>query len=475
MSEVTGRLVEFVDALRSKGINVGPSETIDAAAAIEVLGFDNRDVLREGLAATLVRRGGQRDVFDQTFDLYFPRASGTSHVAQHNPEQELELEQLRELLAMAFAEADPRTLDQIAQIAVEFLGQVGVPDTDTAGWSAYQTLDRLAPQTLIAVALAMRGEQGAGEGSGSGSGSGGGQGGGSQPGFADRLARDEVRQAVEAFREMVAAEARRRTAEVRGRQLVTQHAVRTGGNQIDFLSANRHELEELRRQVQPLARKLATRMATKRRRRRRGPIDVRRTVRRSMGTGGIPIKPVYMKPKPSRPELVLLCDVSGSVAGFSQFTMLLVQALSSQFSKVRVFAFVNAMADVTEIVKDSSGSAGSELAERLTHEARVTNWHTSSDYGSAFVEFGQNFMDVVGHRTAVVILGDARNNNQKPHSDVLHQISARSKRTFWLNPEHPSRWGLGDSEAKHYGEIVPMYQCSNIDQLSNFITKLLPV
>ena len=274
---------------------------------------------------------------------------------------------------------------------------------------------------------------------------------------------------------MVAAEARRRTAEVRGRQLVTQHAVRTGGNQIDFLSANRHELEELRRQVQPLARKLATRMATKRRRRRRGPIDVRRTVRRSMGTGGIPIKLVYMKPKPSRPELVLLCDVSGSVAGFSQFTMLLVQALSSQFSKVRVFAFVNAMADVTEIVKDSSGSAGSELAERLTHEARVTNWHTSSDYGSAFVEFGQNFMDVVGHRTAVVILGDARNNNQKPHSDVLHQISARSKRTFWLNPEHPSRWGLGDSEAKHYGEIVPMYQCSNIDQLSNFITKLLPV
>ena len=82
MSEVTGRLVEFVDALRSKGINVGPSETIDAAAAIEVLGFDNRDVLREGLAATLVRRGGQRDVFDQTFDLYFPRASeiGRAHV-----------------------------------------------------------------------------------------------------------------------------------------------------------------------------------------------------------------------------------------------------------------------------------------------------------------------------------------------------------------------------------------------------------
>src|SRR5690606_13322205 len=135
----------------------------------------------------------------------------------------------------------------------------------------------------------------------------------------------------------------------------------TGGNQIDFLSANPHELEELRRTVQPLARKLATRLSTKRRRRRRGPIDIRRTVRRSMGTGGIPIRPVYVKPRPSRPELVLLCDVSGSVAGFSQFTMLLVQALSAQFTKVRVFAFVNAMDEVTDIVKDSTGAAGTQL------------------------------------------------------------------------------------------------------------------
>ena len=474
MTEVVDRLVGFVEALRSKGINVGPSETIDAAAAVEVLGFDDRELVKEGLAATLIRRGGQRDVFDQTFDLFFPKAVGAPSATLQFEVDDVEVSDIRALLAMALAEADLRALEHIAEIAVDFLGRVGQEGTNTAGWSAFQTLERLAPSTLIVPALEMRtrSSQGAGD---SGGASQQGSSGTGEPAFAERVARDEVRQAVEAFREMVAAEARRRTAEVRGRELVTQHAVRTGGNQIDFLSANQHELEELRRSVQPLARKLASRLAAKRRRRRRGPIDIRRTVRKSMGTGGIPIKPIYVKPRPSRPELVLLCDVSGSVSGFSQFTMLLVQALSAQFTKVRVFAFVNAMAEVTDIVKESTGAGGSELAHRLTHEARVTNWHSSSDYGSALVEFEENFASAVGPRTAVVILGDARNNNQKPHFEALHAIAARSKRTFWLNPEHPSRWGLGDSDALEYGEIVPMYQCSNIDQLSNFITKLLPV
>src|SRR5690606_27800748 len=128
------------------------------------------------------------------------------------------------------------------------------------------------------------------------------------------LARDEIRRGVDAFREMVQSEARRRSAELRGRSLVAKHAVRNSQDRVDFLTANRQQLEELRRQVQPLARVLATRLSARRRRRRRGAIDMRRTLRRAMGTGGVPMRPVYEKPRPSRPELVLLCDVSGSVA-----------------------------------------------------------------------------------------------------------------------------------------------------------------
>lgn len=465
MSAPEARLVEFVEALRSKGVRAGPAETIDAAAVMQVLGLDDRSTLREGLAAALVRRGGQRDVFDQTFDLFFPSGIGTPQVAQDI--DEMDVEQLRALIQFALAETDLRALEDIARIAVDVLGPVG--EGDFQGWSAHQTLERLQPGTLIAGAEQLRSGSAGGSGPASGAGSGSGS------GFADRLHRDEIRQAVEAFRQMVAAEARRRTAEVRGRDVVTRHAVRTGSSQVDFLSANRQELAELRRSVQPLARKLATRLAIRRRRARRGKIDIRRTLRKSLGTGGVPINPAFAKPRPGKPDLVLLCDVSGSVAGFSNFTMLLVQALSAQFSKVRVFAFVNAMDEVTDLVKETAISGGDELSERIRHEARITNWHMSSDYGESLLDFREKYLQTVGPRSTVLILGDARNNNQHPRTDALHEISARSKRTFWLNPEHPSRWGLGDSEAKTYAEIVEMHQCSNIDQLADFITRLLPV
>jgi uncharacterized protein with von Willebrand factor type A (vWA) domain len=458
-SDLAGRLVEFVGALRSKGIPAGTSETVDAAAVMDVLGLDRRELLREGLASALVRRGGQRDVFDMAFDLYFPAGTGTPQ-AVLDSDEDMTIEDLRDLLAMALADDDSRALEQVAEIAVEMLGQVGEGGSSTGGWSAYQTLERLRPQTLLVQALEARGGGGQGQGLRS-----------AVPQVTDRLDRDEVRRNIDRFRALVASEARRRTAEQRGRDVVTRHAVRSGSDRIDFLSANRQQLDELRSTVRPLSRKLATRLAARRRRAQRGRIDIRRTLRRSMSTGGVPLRPAHAKPHPARPELVLLCDVSGSVAGFSGFTMLLVQALSDQFSKVRAFAFVNAMDEVTDIVKDTSG----DLGPRISHEARITKWHTSSDYGEAFGDFAEMFMEAVGPRTSVLILGDARNNNQDPNLSALHAIGQRARRIFWLNPEHHMRWGLGDSIAPVYAEVVEMHECCNVDQLSRFITRLLPV
>jgi len=452
--DLVGRLVDFVEALRSKGIPAGPSETVDAAAVVRVLGMESRELLREGLAAALVRRGGQRSIFDMTFDLYFPLATGAPQAVRDH-DADLTAEDLRNLLTMALAENDMRTLAQIAELAVDALGQVGEAGNAPGGYSAYQTLDRMRPQTTLVGALAARGEA---------------------PGedLTDRLAPDEIRRNIQIFRDMVASEARRRTAEERGRELVTRHAVQAGGDQIDFLNANRQQLEELRSAVRPLSRKLATRLAARRHRARRGRIDIRRTLRRSMGTGGVPIRPAYAKPHPSRPELVLLCDVSGSVAGFSNFTMLLVQALSDQFSKIRVFAFINAMAEVTELVKAQSVESG-DLSSRISSEARITKWHTSSDYGEAFQDFVEDHLDAVGPRTSVLVLGDARNNNQDPNLAAVHAIGQKAKRIFWLNPEYHLRWGLGDSVAPAYADVVDMYECRNIDQLGRFISRLLPV
>ncbi|MFE2682789.1 VWA domain-containing protein, partial [Streptomyces mirabilis] len=293
-------------------------------------------------------------------------------------------------------------------------------------------------------------------------------------GFADRLLEDDIRRRIEVFRALVATEARRRVAERRGRDELARRAVAPTADRVDFLFAGRDRLAELRRTVQPLARKLATRLAARRRRAARGTIDLRRTLRGSLSTGGVPMKPVLRRRRPVRPELVLLCDVSGSVAGFSDFTMLLVQALHDQFSKVRVFAFVNRIDEVTGLLVH--GTADPEgLGARIRAEATLTGWHGSSDYGVAFGEFAERYVDAVGPRTTVFVLGDARTNMGDPNLPAVRRFSERARRVYWLNPEPLSQWGTGDSAAPEYAELVEMHECRNVLQLSGLIGRLLPV
>jgi len=447
--------------------------------------LSDRERLRAGLASALVRRGGQREVFDQTFDLYFPAGMGAAQSAR-DAAGALTVDDLREMLARALADHDLRELAHVAELAVDALGRVGAPETDSAAWSALQTLEQLQPHTLLQQALDARDpaaavSNGAEGGHGSGRGGSGGRSSGWDAAtdsgdattgeFTDRLVRDEIRRDIARFRQLVASEARRRTAELRGRERMTRYAVRTATDRVDFLAANEHQLAELRSTVQPLSRKLATRLAAQRRRASRGSIDIRRTLRRSMSTGGVPMEPAYRKPRPRRPELVLLCDVSGSVAGFSGFTMLLVRALSDQFSKVRVFAFVNAMDEVSDIVRHGDG----DLSSQILQEAHVTRWHGSSDYGEALGDFAELYLDAVGPSTSVLVLGDARTNYGDPNLTALARIAAASRRTHWLNPERTGTWGQGDSVADDYARLVEMHECRTVEQLSRFIGRLLPV
>ncbi|MEU3782227.1 VWA domain-containing protein [Streptomyces sp900129855] len=448
-ADVADRLVGFVAALRAHGVRVGTGETVDAAEATAALGFADRVLLREGLAATLLHSTDQRRLFDTVFDLYFPRGVGAP---QDEPGDR---DDLRDRLAAALAANDEAMLGRLAIEAVDGLGGYGSsPGAD--GWSSHQTLERLRPQTLLAR---VRDDIRA-------------RGGGS--GFADRLLEDEIRRRIEAFRALVAQEARRRVAERRGRDEIARRAVAPTADRVDFLYAGRDRLAELRRTVQPLARRLATRMAARRRRASRGTIDLRRTLRGSLSTGGVPMRPVLRRRRPARPELVLLCDVSGSVSGFSDFTMLLVQALHDQFSKVRVFAFVNRIDEVTGLLQH--GAADPEgLGARIQGEARIMGYHGSSDYGAALGEFAQRYGSAVGPRTTVFVLGDARTNMSDPNLAALRQIAEQARHVHWLNPEPRTQWGTGDSAAPEYAELVAMHECRNAHQLGVLVGRLLPV
>ncbi|MFF4910323.1 vWA domain-containing protein [Streptomyces sp. NPDC001260] len=446
---VAERLTSLVGALRAHGMRIGTGETVDAAQAMAALGLADRELLREGLAATLLHGPAQRPVFDPVFDLYFPRGIGA-------PEGEpAGREDLRDRLAAALAADDRALLGQLAAQAVDGFGGYG-NSPEARGWSSYQALEWLRPQTLLArVRESVRARDGA-------------------SGFTDRLLEDEIRRRIEVFRSLVAVEARRRVAERRDRDELARRAVATTPDRVDFLYAGKLQLAELRRTVQPLARKLATRLAARRRRAARGSIDLRRTLRGSLSTGGVPMKPVLRRRRPFRPELVLLCDVSGSVSGFSDFTMLLVQALHDQFSKVRVFAFVNRIDEVTGLLEH--GAADPEgLGARIRAEATLTGWHGSSDYGVALGEFAERYGDAVGPRTTLFVLGDARTNMSDPNLAAVRQVAERARRVYWLNPEPRPQWGTGDSAAPEYAELVEMHECRNARQLGALIARLLPV
>jgi len=446
---VAERLTSLVAALRAHGIRVGTGETVDAAQAMAALGFEDRELLREGLAATLLHGTAQRPVFDPVFDLYFPRGVGAPEPGTTDRDE------LRDRLAAALAANDEALLARLAAEAVDGFGGYGSsPGSD--GWSSYQTLDRVRPQTLLAR---VRADVGARNGS---------------SGFTDRLLDDEIRRRIEAFRGLVATEARRRVAERRDRDQIARRAVAPTADRVDFLFAGKDRLAELRRTVQPLARKLATRLAARRRRAARGSIDLRRTLRGSLSTGGVPMRPVLRRRRPARPELVLVCDVSGSVSGFSDFTMLLVQALHDQFSKVRVFAFVNRIDEVTGLLEHGAADAAG-LGARIQAEATLTGWHGSSDYGVALGEFAERHGDAIGPRTTVFVLGDARTNMSDPNLAAVRNLTERARRVYWLNPEQRSLWGTGDSAAPEYAELVEMHECRNVRQLGALVGRLLPI
>ncbi|MGE3285660.1 MAG: VWA domain-containing protein [Pseudonocardia sp.] len=464
-----GHLVEFVAALRRHGVAVGPGETVDAAQVLAVLDLLHREHLREGLAAALLRRSGQRQAFDTLFDLYFPAALGAGVGEVEVPRIDdadggpVDVEALRDVLAGLLRDGDTQALAELARAVVDALGRAGAggPGARGAGtagsrpsWSAYQALRLLSPETLLARILDdLRGPD-------------------ATP-FEVEVLRREIRERIAAFRSMVLDEVRRRTAELRGRDQVARTAVAKQVEQVEFLSAHAEQLAQLRRTVQPLARRLASRLAVRRRHARRGTLDMRRTLRRSMSTGGVPMRPAYRTRRPGRPELVVLCDVSGSVAGFSHFTLLLVQALREQFSRVRVFAFVERADEVTHLF--APGAELSGVMSRVLREADLVTFDGHSDYGSSFGGFAEFWGDAVGPRTSLLVLGDGRTNFRDPNLAVLKRLAGQARHAHWLNPEPRRLWGSGDSAALRYADVVPMHECRTAGQLATVVESLLPV
>lgn len=437
----------FLTALRTAGVSASVAEGLDAVAALGLVGWEDREVVRETYAATLVKRAWHREAFDSLFDIHFPRAAGAA-TSGEGAGQGSDLDDVRSRVVKALAgEAAPETLRALAVEALDGFGSLPGRGTGAPTWSAHATNGRIDAAVLVDRLLAALGDDSAGV---------------REREWAQRRVRDFTRQ--------VEAEARRRLAESKGPEHVARTTVRPSIDRLDFLSATNAELAALRAEVAPLARRLAVRLAQRRRSRRRGAVDMRRTVRSAVGTGGVPVRLHHRVREPRRTDLVVLCDVSGSVANFAGFTLSLLQALGDTFSGVRAFTFIDDVSEVTSDLRAREDPAGSmaALVASAAHAARLGR----TDHGRAFTRFLEMHGDALGPRTSLLILGDARSGGVTAAASALATMAGGVRNAWWLNPEHRVHWDTGDSAAGTYGQIVEMSECRNLRQLQQFVASI---
>ncbi|NJP90606.1 VWA domain-containing protein [Nonomuraea sp. FMUSA5-5] len=459
MPEPRGSLVDrhvgFVHALRAAGLPVSVAEGLDAANAMRVIELADRESLRAAYAATLVKKPAYRPGFDVLFDLWFPASTtglaGAVRSRSGIDPETADLKELRAHLAGLLTDSTDQEMREFAQAMVERFGRQEAAGPGRQSWFSYSVLRALSPETLMAGILreVLQGRE--------------------RGGLAEKTVRQQVNTGIRRFEEAVATDVRRRIAEESGIERIARSAVRPPLDQIDFLRITKADLARLRREVYPLARRLAARLTIKHRKGRRGRLDFRRTMRASLQSGGVPLTTHFKPPRPHKPELVVLCDTSDSVSSFAHFTLLLTYALREQFTKVRAFGFVDTVDEITRFFLP--GSDVVEAMTRLANEADMVRFGRTN-YGHSLERFAERYAGALGPKTSLLILGDARSNYQPPALDVLKSLVSRTRSAHWLNPEPRQQWDTGDSVASEYGTVVPMYECRNVAQLTAFIETL---
>jgi uncharacterized protein with von Willebrand factor type A (vWA) domain len=463
----------FVHELRTAGLPVSMTENLDAMRALEHVDISDREVFRTVLSATLVKHERHQRAFDTVFDVYFSLFShgieaddetATDGELDGLPQSEaagggagtpLSREELAEMLLAALMNMDREALRRLAAAAVQqFAGmEPGRPVGGT--YYLYRTLRALDLEALGERLMGMARRQGdIGEGE-----------------LAERLAREEFEARLRELRELVEEEIRRQLVADRGVDAMARTLRKPLPEDVEFMHASREEMLALQRAVYPLTRALAARLAQRRRRRHRGALDFRKTVRASLSYGGVPAEPKFRHPHPSKPEIVVIADISGSVASFARFTLMFVYAMASQFSKVRSWVFIDGIDEVTRFFNESDDVT--EAVHRVNVEADVVWVDGHSDYGHAFEVFYQRHYAEITPKTSIILLGDARNNYHASEAWVVEQLQKRGRHTYWLNPEPRSYWDTGDSIVSEYAKYCDgVYECRNLRQLQQFVTQV---
>jgi uncharacterized protein with von Willebrand factor type A (vWA) domain len=445
-----GPLIEFFRAARSAGMRISPAESIDAVRAVQVVGWEDRDALQETLALVMAKTVEEKAQFAECFDLFFRR--GAFKGEQPAPEAEGEGEQpegspmggegeggggaASELGRMLMA-GDQAGLAAAMEQAAQEAGVRNIAVFTQVNLFARRILERMG---LNALEREIRGLAGTPQG--------------------QRLAqaRDALREQVkELVQQNLLLFAKGETERWREKMLAETR----------LTAIDRRDHERMRILVRAIARRLAVQYGRNRKRDRRGVLDIRKTLRRNMAWNAIPFLTIWKQEVIDKPKLVVLCDVSGSVAALAGFLLMFLYALKEALSGLRAYAFAGELMEVSDILEG-------QPIEKAIAEIMTKVGFGSSNYGNSLADFQNGYISTLDRQTTVIILGDGRGNRTDPRVPILMDIANRSKQVIWLNPEPRTLWGTGDSDMLRYAPHCRITAvCATLGQLERNITDLL--
>ncbi|MBY0330867.1 MAG: VWA domain-containing protein [Acetobacteraceae bacterium] len=444
-----GPLIEFFRAARSAGLRVSPAESIDAVRAVQVVGWEDRCALHDTLALVMAKTVEEKRQFDECFDLFFrrqgfrgeaptPGEDGDAPDAGSPAAGEAEgAGGAGSELGRMLLEGDQAGLAAAMEAAAQEAGIRNIAVFTQVNLFARRILERMGLNALDREIRALAGTP---------------QG--------DRLARAREmlrEQARDLVQQNLLLFAKGETERWRERMLAESR----------LTSIDRRDHERMRILVRAMARRLAVQYGRNRKRDRRGQLDIRRTLRRNMAWDAIPFLTIWKQEVIDKPKLVVLCDVSGSVAALAQFLLMFLYALKEALSGLRAFAFAGELIEVSEILER-------QPIEKAITEIMTKVGFGSSNYGNSLADFSNGFLSILDRQSTVIILGDGRGNRTDPRVPILQDIANRSKGVIWLNPEPRTLWGTGDSDMLRYAPHCRVTAvCATLAQLERIITDLL--
>jgi len=438
-------VVALVARLRAGGVPVSTSEVLDAMASLVRSDLTSRTRVRAALRATLVKDVSHEVLFRRSFELVFPAIrpdrQETAPAVRGDAAEE---EPLMDSVVRALREDDSQDIEHTLDEAIaRFSGNHD--DGRSAGHHAHRVLRRMNVPDLYRRYLEA-------------------DAGGTE--FDRGVGAAQARAALEQMSRRLTDMLSGRLREGEGVQAQQREDLQDR----PLLRAGADEVAAMRMAMRPLARHLAAKLGALRRRGGSG-VDMRRTIRASMGYGGVPVAPVLRRRRPTKPDLVVLCDVSGSTAQFAPFTLTLLQALHGEFRRVRSFVFIDGVVEITELMATSPGVIDPHhlLAKKglIAHDGR-------SDYARAMTTFLATWGSAITATTTVIIAGDARSHDREPATSVLAELHHRARRLYWLNPEPRAEWDLLDSRATEYSNhCSTAFEVSTIRQLTAAVTQIV--